>query len=68
MNIATTSTVKVQLRGLNGFTRSTVKVQLKGLKEFKTHELHNYIYSSLASWVELPATPEILANSQSSIF
>ena len=43
MNIATTSTVKVQLRGLNGFTRSTVKVQSKGLKEFKTHELHNYI-------------------------
>ena len=44
MNIATASTIKVQLRGLIGFTRSTVKVQLKGQKEFKTHELHNYIY------------------------
>ena len=44
MNIATASTIKVQLRGLIGFTRSTVKVQLKGQKEFKTPELHNYIY------------------------
>ena len=43
-NIATTSTIKVQLRGLIGFTRSTVKLQLKGQKEFKTPELHNYIY------------------------
>ena len=43
-NIATTSTIKVQLGGLIGFARSTVKVQLKGQKEFKTPELHNYIY------------------------
>ena len=59
--------IKKKQAMVNIATTSTVKVQPKGLKEFKTHELHNYYYS-LASWVELPATFEIHARSRGSIF